>query len=290
MMPAAPRSLRLSLRTPEQIVLPFEVAPAALRFLALALDLAVLVGLLLGLLVLLTLFGALAGDGGGWVEALFGLSFFLLSNFYFAGSELYWQGRTLGKRKLGLRVVARDGGPLSASMVLTRNLTRDLELWLPVLAFFAPEAIFGDTPGWGRALAALWILALVCLPLANSHRARLGDLVAGTVVVVEPKAVLMPDLSHDDRGPASAPQYAFTTAQLDIYGIEELHVLEGILRRDSAEELLEDVARRIARKIRFKRAVADEHAGAFLHAFYAAQRARLEQKALFGKRQERKVR
>jgi len=290
MTPAGARSLRLSLRTPEQVVLPFEVAPAALRFLALALDLTVLAGLMVGLLLLLLLLGALGDDGSGWVAALSGLAFFLLSNFYFAGSELYWQGRTLGKRKLGLRVVARDGGPLSASMVLTRNLTRDLELWLPVLALLAPDAVFGETPGWGRALAALWIFALVCLPLANSHRARLGDLVAGTVVVVEPKAVLMPDLSHDERGPTSASRYTFTTAQLDIYGIEELHVLEGILRRDAGDELLEDVARRIARKIRYRRAHAAGDAGVFLRAFYAAQRARLEQKALFGKRQQRKVR
>lgn len=100
----------------------------------------------------------------------------------------------------------------------------------------------------------------------------------------------MEDLSHEERGPVSAPRFAFTTAQLDIYGIEELHVPEGILRKDASAELMEDVARRICRKIRHKRPPAEAEAGAFLRAFYAAQRARLEQRALFGKRQQRKVR
>ena len=53
---------------------------------------------------------------------------------------------TIGKRTAGIRVIARDGGPLGAGAVFARNLTRDLEFFLPLTALVQPRLIVQDAP------------------------------------------------------------------------------------------------------------------------------------------------
>jgi len=147
-------------------------------------------------------------------------------------------------------------------------------------------------PWWARLLSGLWLCVIALLPFFNRHHARVGDLVAGTVVVVSPKATLLPDLvtaRPEDR--RKTGEIAFTDAQLDIYGIHELQVLEDVLRGEvpASPDLYASIAARIQRKIGWSRRKAVDPE-LFLRAFYEAQRARLEQKMLLGKRQERKVR
>ena len=90
--------------------------------------------------------------------------------------------------------------------------------------------------------------------------------------------------------PAEAAGPLFSQQQLDHYGIRELQVLEDLLRRYETgtlgDQILTDVAWRIQKKIGWQETV--DQPLAFLEAFYRAQRARLEQKLLFGQRQERK--
>src|SRR3546814_18926962 len=57
---------------------------------------------------------------------------FLLRNFWFIGFELGQRAATPGKRLMGIRVVARAGGRLTADAVVARNLIRELELFLPL--------------------------------------------------------------------------------------------------------------------------------------------------------------
>ena len=84
-----------------------------------------------------------------------------------------------------------------------------------------------------------------------------------------------------DIAPATERVITFTDAQLDVYGVYELQVLEDVLRRADASAM-ETVAQRIRHKIRWERR--DEPPEPFLRAFYAALRARLEQRLLLGKR------
>jgi uncharacterized RDD family membrane protein YckC len=284
----APDTVALELTTPENVPLPFEIASVSHRLLALLFDLVIMVVLLLGSVGVVMLgIWLLGGYARGYLSALAILLSFFIRNFYFAFSELHWQGQTLAKRKLGLRVIARDGGPLTAKMVFARNLTRDLEIFLPLIALYAPELLFAQTSSWVRPLCVLWILLLGLLPMFNRQRARLGDLVAGTLVVVAPSSKLLPDLV---TAPANA-LFRFSREQLEIYGIKELQVLEQVLRRDLvADALLFDIAERIKRKIDWDRTHWNVPPEPFLRAFYAAQRSRLEQKMMFGKRQEKKVR
>ncbi len=216
---------------------------------------------------------------------------FVLINGYFAFFETYWRGATPGKRMLGLRVIARHGGPLTTRAVFARNLMRWLEFYLPIEMLLFPEYFFGDSPGWAMFLGSVWALIFVCMPLLNRHRARCGDLVAGTMVVEKPVIRLLSDLAK--KTPTSGEFY-FTDQQLDMYGIQELQVLENVLRRHAKKKerrhLLRVVCDKITNKIAWRDDVPDEEVVAFLRAFYRAQRARLEQRLLMGERREKKRR
>jgi uncharacterized RDD family membrane protein YckC len=243
--------------------------------------------------------GAGAVDfGEGWVAASWMLGAFLLRTFYFIAFELRWSGRTPGKRTLGLRVVAADGGGLEAGMVFARNLTRELEVFLPLLALMAPQILLPEGTWWAWPAVAAWAVAVSLLPFFNRRRARLGDLAAGTVVVEEPRETLLPDLLGSPQPSAGGSAAAearpvsrrFSEAQLEVYGIRELQVLEDVLRRPDAaddHELLELIRRRIERKIDWE-SVEEVPTFEFLHSFYAEQRAHLEHRMLLGERREKK--
>jgi uncharacterized RDD family membrane protein YckC len=267
--------------TPEGVPLRFAVALAGDRLGAFLLDLLAISGIVLAVAVPLLLLAARGLLEGDLVAAAALLALFLVRTFYFAFFELAWQGQTPGKRRLGIRAVDGRGGPLTAEAIIARNLTRELELFLPAVALFAPEALFPGAPAIARLAATAWMLLVGLLPLLNRDRLRVGDLVAGTVVVRTPATVLLEDLAVA-RAPAAL---AFTDEHLDVYGVYELQVLEGVLRR-RGQPGHEDAVRTVAGKIREKigwsdAGVADEP---FLEAFYGALRARLEKRLLFGKR------
>jgi len=276
---------RRELVTPEGVPIQFVVADAGDRVGALLLDL-LLIGLGV-LVVLVPLIGlaAAAHVTSDLVLAAAILTTFLLWTFYFPFFELAWQGQTPGKRKLGLRVVDASGGPLRAEAVLARNLTREAELLLPLMALSGGEGVFPDAPGVARLVALAWLIVFGFLPLFNRDRLRVGDLLAGTLVVRQPEAVLLEDLSA--ARPASARGPTFTDAQLDVYGIYELQVLEQVLRQQvpGREAALDAVAAKIREKIGWEGPAASEP---FLRAFYAALRGRLEHRLLLGRRREDK--
>ncbi len=295
--------------TPEGLSLPFVVAPAGDRLSAFLFDTLLIIGATVLAWVLAAL-SFLVGmkELGASFAVLVG---FLLWNFYFIYFEVHWGGVTVGKRRAELRVISRDGGPLTAEAIFARNIMRDLEFYIPVMVLLAPDEMLPEAPGWGRLLAAVWLLVFALMPLFNKDRLRCGDLVAGTMVVKAPAAVLLSDLTARGSGSpaerparrAAAPQAAlapapppeefpFTRQQLDIYGIHELQVLEDLLRRDDQGildgRILEEVCDKIKTKIGWPRERWNVPPRRFLDAFYRAQRALLEQKMLFGQRQERK--
>jgi uncharacterized RDD family membrane protein YckC len=294
-----------TVRTPEGLSLPFVVAPAGDRAAAFLFDMLVIV-LATILVWVIAGFSLAAGIGNLGVSFAL-LAGFLLWNFYFIWFEVHRAGLTFGKKRVGLRVIARDGGPLTAEAVFARNLMRNLEFYLPALVLLAPEALLPSAPGWGQLLAAVWLLVFALMPLFNHDRLRCGDLVAGTLVVKAPAAVLLSDLAaarpeaarparrlSEPTSPASPPkeEFPFTREQLDIYGIHELQVLEDLLRRQDQGTLdsliLEDVCEKIKTKIGWPRERWNVPVRPFLDAFYRAQRGVLEKKMLFGQRRERK--
>jgi len=273
------------LTTPEGFELRFGRAAASERMVALAVDLTIVVGVaMVASLVLMFTLG----------DAAMLLVLFVLRHGYFVWFETRWNGRTPGKRLFHLRVVRADGGPLTVETLLARNLTREVELFLPLTLLVEPDVLFADHGGWVRLLASLWILLLLFFPLTNVHRLRIGDLLAGTRVVVSPQVALVRDLA-DTRPLRGAPQrqavFVFSPEQLSIYGEHELTVLEDVLRKASrgADPVLVEVSKSICRRIGWTdHDAAGGDPGRFLRAFYAAQRKHLEQRLLLGRRRLQK--
>jgi uncharacterized RDD family membrane protein YckC len=280
--------------TPEGVPLLFEVATAGDRMAAFFLDLMLIVsGAVVVLIVLI--FAFVTRESVAAALALF--VGFLLRYFYFTFFELRGMGRTFGKRRLGLRVVARDGGPLTAEMIFARNLMRDLEFFLPLLVLLAPEALIPEGRGLGTLIGLCWLFVFALMPLFGKYRLRCGDLIAGTLVVRDPRGTLLRDLAEKrvlpkSKAPPEEIGTGFTTEELEVYGIRELQVLEDLFRRfedqRASREVLEEVAKRIRKKIGRPEDDAGADALKFLRDFYKAQRAHLEKKLLFGQRKERK--
>jgi uncharacterized RDD family membrane protein YckC len=267
--------------TPEGVDLRLKIAAYGERCAAFLLDGLIIVGVLAALTIL-ALFGAWrvkSTVGFELAAVIWLLGAFALRNFYFVFFELRPGGATPGKRAMGLRVAARDGGRLTADAVFARNAMREIEVFLPAIFLFSRGQ---GVDAWLLGLGAVWSGVFVLFPLFNRDRLRLGDLAAGTMVVKAPKRVLRPDLA--DAGPARG--LSFTQAQLDAYGVKELHVLEKVLRTGDKRTVAE-VGRRIRGKIGWTEELHVSER-AFLSAYYAALRGRLESRMLFGHRRRDK--
>src|SRR4051794_24385858 len=83
------------------------------------------------------------------------IGMFVLRNGYFIGFELRGRAATPGKRISGLRVIARDGGRLTADAVIARNLMREIEVFLP-LSFLSARAAEGAVDRWLGLLGFAW--------------------------------------------------------------------------------------------------------------------------------------
>lgn len=277
--------------TPEGIALPFTVASRGARFGALMLDFIILyVGMLIFYFLMVWLASGVLKvidlkKMTGPMEAivvLFVIVLFLARYGYFMYFELGPRGATPGKRAAGIRVAARDGGRLTASAILARNLLRDIEIFMPLV--FILVAPTGEAGAAGVA-GLLWFLIFMLFPFFNRDAMRAGDLVAGTWVVEAPKAKLLDTLTTAEAAAGKSSfanvEYRFGDAELSVYGEYELQTLERVLR-DDVHTAMVNVHEAICRKIGWEPGAGDERA--FLEAFYAQLRAKLESDMRFGKR------
>lgn len=271
--------------TPEGVPLHFTVAPLSSRFGALALDLLFMIcGFFLaaapGVVMLIV------GVGSGFAMAWIGLAFFFLTNFYFIFFEIRRQGSTPGKRIAGIKVIDRHGGVLTAEAIFARNLTRQVELFIPLILILSLWVLAAGSSGALPLLGGVWVFIVALLPAFNREHLRAGDMIAGTIVVLAPRAVLFKDLVQEVK---AADHFEFTPEQLGVYGVYELQVLEDLLRQDAGGDraALELVCMKIREKIGWDLTTWVDP-WKFLNDFYAAQRARLERGMLLGKRKETK--
>ncbi len=144
--------------TPEYVEFRFTLAGLYSRFLAWVVD-ALLV--LLGTSMLLTGLSLVMIAFPGFASALGLVVYFLVDWGYAIALETAWSGQTVGKRILGLRVIQRSGVRIGFYHAALRNLARPVDR-LPILYLVG-------------GLTAL---------LSGSQQ-RLGDMLAGTVVVRE---------------------------------------------------------------------------------------------------------
>ncbi|MEO7040138.1 MAG: RDD family protein [Candidatus Elarobacter sp.] len=166
----------IDVRTGESVAIRYELAGLGSRFLAVLVDLVAQIAIVFALLLAASAWMSTGGrlvarsaNAGAWGIALLVLMLFTIFIGWFIIFEIWWSGRTPGKRALGLRVV-RDGGfPIDSGAAVIRNLVRLIEF---SLGFYAVSAI--------------------CALLSKENK-RLGDFAAGTIVVRD-RADAVPDL------------------------------------------------------------------------------------------------
>ncbi len=157
---------QLRIDTPEQIALELPLAGIGSRFLALAIDTLIqcVVYLITAFIFIFTM--PLGSSVLMFLPKLLGpaLAIFILFAVYwgyFAFFESIWSGQTPGKRYAGIRVIKESGRPINAFEAVARNLMRAVD-----------------------GLPGIYGVGVVCM-MCNQQSRRLGDFVAGTVVVHE---------------------------------------------------------------------------------------------------------
>ena len=161
----------LVIETPERVPLHFALASIGNRFIACAIDHTIQIVALLVLVITFAIIADYADLGNRlanapkWLIALLVILVFLLMSGYFAIFEWLWHGQTPGKRWMKLRVIREDGRPISFFEAIVRNLLREFD----IMPF----------PFYSVGLISVF---------ATDRDQRVGDLVAGTVVVREREA------------------------------------------------------------------------------------------------------
>ncbi|MEL7198324.1 MAG: RDD family protein [Pseudomonadota bacterium] len=288
-----------TLITPEGIAVPMVVASRGARAGALILDILILI---FALILATWILGWIAGgifDSGVVVDEsqtsnareflsiIAILTGFIAWYGYFLAQELGPRGATLGKRAVGIRVAAHGGARLTPEAVIARNLLRDIEIFYPLIFMLVLAVMSSTQESLGGTIwaATIWFFIFLLFPFFNKDALRAGDIIAGTWVVEAPKTKLAETLST--QGAASGTshvtgvRYDFGDEELSIYGERELQTLERMLR-EAEPDALSAVHETICRKIGWDPGAGDERA--FLEAFYAQLRAKLEGDMRFGKR------
>lgn len=280
--------------TPEGVSIPVTIASRSARIGAFILDMVFQYALIIAFVIaiIIGIFGSFSAfeeaesaAASGFVEflivALF-IGIFLFRYGYFLVQELGPRGATWGKRIVGIRVAARDGGRLTPESIVARNLIRDIEFLFPLIYWLSTLEGEGGGAGWA---ASIWFAVFALFPFFNKDALRAGDVIAGTWVLERPKLQLAETLTTQAAAKGLSQQtgatYEFGQDELSIYGEHELQTLERVLR-DQREEALLAVHSAICAKIGWDPGLGDERA--FLEAFYAQLRARLENDMRFGKR------
>lgn len=247
---------KLTIETPEQIALEFPLAGVGSRGYALCLD--SLIQIVAAFLIILIV-NFTAPDlerswlaAANWVVAIQIFVLFCLYWGYFAIFEILWNGQTPGKRKARIRVISASGRPITVFEGIGRNFLRAVD-----------------------SLGFYLVGAISCA--VDKQNRRLGDMVAGTVVVheVEEQGVFY---WYGQEKSSSAPSVSqevaalteqefqlvetFLARRLDLPNLQRLASAKAIAdrmgehlkipneQRPSDEAFLEEVSRRYRDVIR----------------------------------------
>jgi uncharacterized RDD family membrane protein YckC len=211
---------KLTIDTPEQVHLEFALAGVGSRFMAILLD-----SIIQTLLYLAVFWGTVLIASGPlgrlterWAVALAIFAGFVIYWGYYALFESFWKGQTPGKKWAGIRVIKDSGRPITPFEAAARNLIR--------LVDFMPS---------------FYAVGLVTMLLNQKHR-RVGDYVAGTLVVHE----------TSDRESAlffnTPANSQFAIPQASQLTLQEAELIETFLARrlDIPPEIRQQSGQRIA--------------------------------------------
>ena len=221
---------RVAIETPESVVLELELAGLGSRFAAAVADMALLLLLLISALLALAFLGGSKGLGA-WAGAAIILVGFVILWGYFALCEGLMNGQTPGKKAVGLRVVMDTGHPVTFAAAVTRNLLR----------------VVDSQPGF------LYFVGSVFIFFNGQHR-RLGDLVAGTMVIrdrpTDQRLALAVGVAVDASIMAEAPELSDEEFRLLEQFLARREQFDPPVRTRVAQGLVRRFAERLPREAR----------------------------------------
>jgi uncharacterized RDD family membrane protein YckC len=238
---------QLNIDTPELVDIEMPLAGIGSRFVALLVDMLIWMAGILVLGIATAIFGvsinAFSKISAQWAEAIVIFILFLLFWGYFTLFEAFWNGRTPGKRVARIRVIQRSGRAIGLFESMARNLVRYIDM--------QPFPLY-----------AVGVIAV----FSTRQHQRLGDLVAGTLVVRdraleepawgEAGARTFTASAFDPREAAPEPHLAYALPATGIAKLTsvDLEVLEGFFARrlDMSLPTRAALAERIAAAIRAK--------------------------------------
>lgn len=224
---------KLTIDTPEQIPLEFHLAGVGSRFLALGFDLLLQIAgwIVLGIILGIIFSGGMPETAAVWIWAIVIFLWFLTNVGYFAIFESIWNGQTPGKRLVRIRVVKEDGRPIHVADAISRNLLRMID----------------QQPG------LFYAVGITTVMFSKNYK-RLGDYVAGTVVVHEkPLEEVAPTWQAVEAAMTQAdPPAGVYNGKL--LTPQELQVIEAFLQRryELSPEMRAQTATQIAQRIVYR--------------------------------------
>lgn len=246
-MPAAVAvDTTIAVVTPENIAFDYQLAGPFRRLPAYLIDIAVRWIILLVFVVFIWLIGGLVPLSGlsPFAEAFTMIAYFLMTNFYGTVMESSFNGKTFGKWSCGIRAINIDGSPITLRGAFLRNLLRVADL--------APYAVITEViedapPVFLLPTGIFGVVVMVC----TRRMQRLGDLAAGTMVIVDEREWRLPkSATSDPRVPALASylpgDFEVTRGMartLAVYAERRNH-LTPVRRREIAKKLTVPLAER----------------------------------------------
>lgn len=191
--------------TPEYVEFDFVLAGLFSRFLAWLLD-AVLAGLVA--IALITGLSVAMVAFPGFASAFAFVTWFLVDWGYAILLEAVWSGQTVGKKALGLRVLQESGVRIGFWHAALRNLVRPVDK-LPLFYLVGGAAAF-----------------------LSARQQRLGDMLAGTIVVRERRLKIPSSLDRPEAEKALLQDAQFKAAVARLSAEESALIFAAALRRE----------------------------------------------------------
>jgi uncharacterized RDD family membrane protein YckC len=170
-----------------------------------------------------------------WAYVLFGLPIL----FYHLAFEIMWNGQSIGKKTMGIQVITLDGGQPSISQYLIRWVFRlaDFPIWIP------RAIVDGALPWW----STLFLFAGIGTVIISSKSQRIGDLIAGTIVIDTHTKTSWQDTVFTELETNYLPTYS----QVMLLSDKDINTLKGVIETVKKKSNY-DLSMRVAERIRTK--------------------------------------
>ncbi len=245
----------IKVRTPESVELEFTLAGIGNRTIALIVDYLIWGALLIGVLMVWLILSVQiqqyfpnTRNIEMWLTAISILLSFAIYTGYFVLFETLWQGQTPGKRYTKIRVIRDDGQPVGATQAILRALVRPID----DIAFIG-----------------------MLLIILTKREKRLGDWIAGTLVVQEQRPISSANFKLSPEADSLANQLV-ATQNVAVLLPDDFAVIREYLQRRSMldNRAQNDLSLKLARQVRdlleMKELPFEMTADLFLEAVYLA--------------------